>query len=347
MLRRVKLEKNTLLLWGRRYGLYAAAALALLLIAAIFLLRTGLTVQVEPVVRGPAVEAVYATGTVEPVRWAKVGPKATGRIHAILAKEGDKVARGAVLARLDDREARANGLSLAAREEFLRAEESRMQELFAKQLISRQVYEKAVSDHEQALESLNAARQVLNDLALTAPLAGTVIRQDGQVGEIVSSQSVLFWVGDAGQLWVVADVDEEDIPRIRKDQRVLIKADAFLGQALEGVVAEITPKGDPVNKTYRVRIALPATTPLKVGMTTEVNIVVREQADALLVPATALVDGQVWLVREGQARRVPVKLGVVGTQKVQVLAGVAEGEFAIAYPPATLKDGMRVRALSP
>jgi RND family efflux transporter MFP subunit len=331
----------------RKYGIYAAIVLAVLAFIVTLTLRARPMFQTARIVRGPAVEAVYATGTVEPVRWAKVGPQGTGRIAEILAKEGDPVNRGTLLARLEDREARANVKQLAAREEYLRDEEARHRELFAKQLISRQVYEKAASDHEQALEAFNAARQALADLALVAPLAGKVLRQDGQVGEVVTSASVLFWVGQSDRLWVVADVDEEDIPRIQPRQHVLIKADAFANQVLEGAVAEITPKGDPINKTYRVRVELPAKTPLTIGMTTEVNIVVREERNALLVPASAVVNNQLWTVRSGRAYRQPVKTGVIGDQMVQLLSGAAEGDTVILYPPATLKDGQRVRASGP
>ena len=327
----------------KKFGLYVIAILIIVAVIVVFTLRSLTPVQTSPIVRGPAVEAVYATGIVEPVLWAKVGPKSTGRIAEIMSHEGDTVKRGTVLARLDDREARANTKQLAAREEFLRDEEKRYQELFAKQLISRQVYEKAVSDHEQALESLNAARQALSDLTLVSPLAGKVLRQDGQAGEVVTNTSVLFWVGESDRLWVVADVDEEDIPRIRLKQRVLIKADAFAGRTLEGTVVEITPKGDPVNKTYRVRIGLTAGTPLKIGMTTEVNIIVSEAQDTLLAPASAVVDGHVWRVQNGRAIRRDIKTGILGDQKIQILSGVEAGDKVILYPPATLKDGQRVR----
>ena len=125
----------------KKYGFYVAIGVVVLGVIVALLLRARPAVQTARIVRGPAVEAVYATGTVEPVRWAKIGPKLTGRITEILAKEGDKVVRGAILARLDDREVRANVKQLAAREEFLRDEEARRKKLFDKQLISRQDYE--------------------------------------------------------------------------------------------------------------------------------------------------------------------------------------------------------------
>ena len=80
---------------------------------------------------------------------------------------------------------------------------------------------------------------------------------------------------------VTAEVDEEDIARCRPGQQAVIKADAFPGRVLKGQVNEITPLGDPLNKSYRVRVALPDDTPLHLGMTTELNIIVSEQPNAL------------------------------------------------------------------
>jgi hypothetical protein len=64
------------------------------------------------------------------------------------------------------------------------------------------------------------------------------------------------------------------MPRVEAGQRALLRPDAYPERSLEAVVDSITPKGDPVTKTYRVRLALPETTPLLIGMTVEVVIVV-------------------------------------------------------------------------
>ena len=62
----------------------------------------------------------------------------------------------------------------------------------------------------------------------------------------------------------------------------------------EGRVAEITPRGDPVARAYRVRIALVDDPPLQIGMSAETNIVIEQREDALLVPAGAVVGDAVW-----------------------------------------------------
>ena len=126
--------------------------------------------------------------------------------------------------------------------------------------------------------------------------------------------------------------------------RALLRADAFPGQALEGEVRQITPKGDPVNKTYRAYIGLPPDTPLMIGMTVEINVVVRTVEDAVLAPTRALSGDTIYVLRDGKAEARAVQTGVAGPERTQVLSGVEAGERAILDPSASLRDGARVRA---
>lgn len=308
-----------------------------------YYLTLPVTVSVTSPVRGPAVEAVYATGNVEPLRWAKVGPKGTARIVEILAREGERVRRNQLLARLNDDEARARADQLAAQERLLQSEVKRLTPLFNKGYVGKQAYDRAVSERRQAQANLAAAQQVVNDLSLRAPMDGTVLRQDGEPGETVTGTQVLFWVGETSPLRITAEVDEEDIPRVKIGQRVVIKADAFPGATPEGTVGDITPMGDPINKSYRVRISLPADTRLKIGMTTEINIITRATPDALLVPLSSVANGALWVVRDGKAERRGVKTGAVDDKQIEITDGLTGAESVIVTPPADLKEGQPVR----
>lgn len=300
-------------------------------------------VTVADVTRGPAVEVVYATGIVEPVLWAKVSPVVTGRIAEILAREGERVQPGQVIARLDDREARARLLELEARERYWREAMNRQRDLSERGIASREVLDKTQSEYLSAQALTSAARQKVQDLTIVAPMTGVVLRQDGEIGEVVEVKNVLYWIGQPKPLRITADVDEEDIARIRAGQTVLIKADAFPGQVLEGKVAEITPKGDPVNKSFRVRVRLPDDSPVMVGMTTEINIVTHEVPDALLLPVAALRDGKVFVAEGDVARLRAVSTGIRGRDSVQITGGLTGGEQVVLDPPAKLADGGRIR----
>ena len=308
-----------------------------------YLFGRGFAVAVAPPGRGLAVDSVYATGIVEPVTWAQVSSLVPGRIADVRVHDGDAVKEGDLLAKLDDREAQANLRQLEVREQYWQEELARQRALEARGVASRATFERVQSDFLQAKAATAAARQRLEDLVLRAPIAGTVLRQDGEVGEVVDKQKILFSIGQPKPLRVTADVDEEDIVRLASGQKVLVKADAFPDRTLPGTVATITPKGDPINKSFRVRVALPENTPLLVGMTVEINVIARETPDALLVPAGAVRDGHVFVVEADRAKRIRVKTGARGTTRTEIVDGLAADARIILDPPATLTDGARIR----
>lgn len=294
--------------------------------------------------RGPAVEAIYATGTVEAEKWARIAPVAPGRIAEILAFEGDTVKEGQPLARLDDREARARVAELEAKAAYWREEMNRSSALTERGYRSAEATQKARSEYNQVTAAINAARQKRTDLVVTSPMDGVVLKRDGEIGELAEIKDALFWVGAPRPLRITAEVDEEDISRVRVGQKVLIKADAFAERVLEARVDRITPKGDPINKTFRVRVALPDDTPLLVGMTTEINIITAEHANALLVPVTALgADNTVLTVDDGRVAALAVQTGIRGRTMVEITGGLDEGRRVVVSPPSGLKPGARAR----
>lgn len=292
--------------------------------------------------RGDAAEIVYATGIVEPRTWAKVTPLLRERIVELCNCEGEAVERGAVLARLDSRQPEATLAELKARQKLIRADYDRIAALVERRVASDQALDRARSELGQ-VEALIAGQETrLESHVLRAPMSGVVLRQDGEVGEVAEPGTVLFWVGEPKPLLVEADVNEEDIPRVVVGQRAVLKADAFPDRILEAHVDSITPKGDPVAKTYRVRLALPQDTPLLIGMTVEVNVIVKVASGALLVPTNALRGSSLFVAEGDVARKKEVKVGIRGTGNTQVQTGLAETDRVIAPFPDELKDGAKV-----
>ncbi len=323
----------------------AIAALALLLaaFAAWILLASPREVDVALVQRGDAAEVVYATGVVEPVTWAKVAPLVQARITELCGCEGGAVQADDVLARLDSRAPEAALAELLARQEYLTRERDRLRDLADRNIGSRAELERAESEEAQVEAAIAGQRSRLENYVLRAPTDGVVLRQEGEVGEIADPGEVLYWVGRRSPLQVVADVNEEDIPRIEPGQRTLLSADAFPERKLEAEVASVTPMGDPVSKSYRVRFSLPEDTPIMIGMTVEVNVIVREKPAVLLVPASAVdPSGVAWIVEDGVAAPRPVALGIRGATEVEVIEGLEEGAAVIVPAPSDLKEGARV-----
>lgn len=327
----------------RRVLIGLGVVLLLVVVAGWWRFGRGPQVASVAAARGTAVEIVYATGGVEPVRWAKVASLIRDRIVDLCDCEGKTVAKGDVLARLDDREVTAQLQDLKAREEFLKREMSRVSELITRGSATTQAFERASMDLNQVRAQISVQVEKIADYNIVAPMDGVVLRRDGEIGEIAEVGQILFRVGVPKPLQVVAEVNEEDIPRVAFGQVVLFRTDAFPGQRLEGKVREITPMGDVAAKTYRIKVALPDDTPLKPGMSVEANIVTREKPNALLIPADALQGNAVFVLDGSTARKREITVGIRGTRSVEVLSGLADGD-RVASPAATdLTDGARVR----
>lgn len=322
-------------------------AVAILIVAALaagwWFYGRGTPVATAPVTRGSAAEIVYATGAVEPERWARVATLITGRIIERCRCEGQPVNTGDLLARLDDSEARAALNELVAREEFARKELDRQMRLMERGATSAQAHERTATELRQIEGMIAVQRERISHYRLVAPMDGIVLREDGEVGEIVTSNTILYRIGLPTPLLLVAEVNEEDIPRVEVGQTVLLRSDAFPGRRLTGTVREVTPAGDPVARTYRIRVALPDDTPLRVGMSVEANIVAREVDNALLVPAAAVSQNAVYAVEQSRAVRRPVEVGIRGTQMVEIRSGVREGERVVSPVPSDLTDRARIR----
>ena len=322
------------------------AAAIILLAGVIYLLfLQPPTVLVATPTRGPAVEAVYATGTVEPIRYARVGTKVSGRLTEVVAREGAPVEAGQVLAVIDAREEISRVQELSARLQLAASELERTRTLRRAGHVSAAVLDQMETAHAAALAALKGAQARLDEHFITAPVAGTILRSENQlkIGDMAQPGQVLFMVGDATALQIDAEVDEEDILKVADGQEALIRADAFDRQVLRGTVSGITPHGDPIARTYRVYIALPDDTPLVSGMTTEINIVVRREENALLVPLSAITGGAVWVVEDGRTQLRPVTLGTVGNMEAEILTGLSEDDIIVVNSAAGIAEGRRVR----
>ena len=291
----------------------------------------------------PVSEAVYGTGTVEPERWAKVVPLQRRRLVELCKCEGQVVKSGQILGRQDDAEERSALEQMEINRGQLERDLSRAEKERDKSDAARTEYEQRWTKLEEAKSRIAAQKVRLDSLLLRAPLDGMVLRRDGEVGEIAGPTDVLFWVGPPAPMQVVAEINEEEINRIAAGQKALLRSEAFPGRALRATVSQITPKGDPTRKTFRVYLRLPQDTPLRIGMSVEANIIFREKQAAVVVPAQAVTGDSVQIIEDGRISRVPVTVGIRGSRNVEIVGDVVKGMAVLSPWRADLADGTRIR----
>ena len=291
----------------------------------------------------PVSEAVYGTGTVEPERWAKVVPLQRRRLVELCRCEGQVVKSGQILGRQDDAEERSALEQMEINRGQLERDLARAEKDRDKNDATRTEYEQRWTKLEEAKSRIAAQKVRLDLLLLRAPLDGMVLRRDSEVGEIAGPTDVLFWVGPPAPMQVVAEINEEEINRIASGQKAFLRSEAFPGRALRATVSQITPKGDPTRKTFRVYLRLPQDTPLRIGMSVETNIIFREKPAAIVVPAEAVAGDAIQIVDDGRIKRVPVTVGIRGSRNTEIIGDVSKGTTILSPARRDLADGARIR----
>jgi multidrug efflux system membrane fusion protein len=320
--------------------LITVAAAAVL---AVFVGRSGPNgIEAVHPARGPAVQAVYATGTVEPSIMIPVAPRISARLMELYADEGEHVSKDQILAQLEDEDLRQEYAQAQANLELAQKEYDRKMSLVKSGAASKRSVDEAKADLDTAQARLAQISANVGYAKLRSPENGLVIRRDGEVGELIPANQPVFWLSCCAGLRVSAEVDEEDIALVEPGQNVVIRADAYPGEIFDAKVTSITPKGDPIARSYRVRMELAQDTKLLIGMTAETNIVIRETRDALLVPASAVSNGAVWVVRDGKAVKQPVEIGAQNPQAVEIRDGIMEEDVVILDVAQPLEEGQDI-----
>jgi HlyD family secretion protein len=217
-----------------------------------------------------------------------------------------------------------------------------------------------------AREAHAATRASLDNTVIRAPFAGTILRKDAEVGEVVApavaggglTRGAVVTMADLTTLEVEVDVNEAYISGIRRDQTAEIVLDAYPTETFPGHVRQLVPTADRQKATVLVRVAIDSKDPRimpEMGARVVFSAAQAASGSAPVQPARVYVPGGavrseggkdvVWVVADGKAQRRPIEAGPVMGEERQVRSGLSGGEVLIVDPPATLKDGAPVKVL--
>ena len=265
-----------------------------------------------PVEHRDIVVAASAAGAIQPVLTVDVKSQASGAITEMRHQTGDDVRPGQLLALIDPRLPR-NALDQAdasleqarAQYENAAAQLAREDTLYKAQAITQTEYENAKVAYATAKAGLvNAtsnkqdAQVAYEQTRVTAPLAGTVIQKNVELGTVISSPlhdvgggTVLFKMANLDTVQVQAMVDETDIGKVQPGLPVTITVDAYPRRPFEGSVLKIEPQAQVTQNVTMFPVLVNIANPghlLKPGMNTEVEIHVGQRQNVLAIPNAAL-----------------------------------------------------------
>jgi HlyD family secretion protein len=204
---------------------------------------------------------------------------------------------------------------------------------------------------DQARANLRAAQAKLEQTVIHAPVDGVLIARSVEAGNVVQAGKELMLLAPAGESQVVVEIDERNLAQLALGQKALGSADAFPGQRFAAELVYINPGIDALRGSVEVKLKV-ANPPafLRQDMTASVDIEVAHRADTVIVPTETVRDAtgpQPWVlaIRGWRALRQPVKLGLRGDSRIEVLEGVEPGDELISATNGVVKAGQRVRGV--
>ncbi len=301
-----------------------------------------------------------ATGTVEP--WARVSPgtKILGRVEQVTVREGDRVTRGQLLARLERRDLEASAAQARAAVAIAEAgldnadaQHRRMGDLHARGSVTdknledaRTAFRVAEAGLARAQADLEAARVALEYAEIRAPITGWVAARLVEAGDMVHPGDPLFRLDDLARVKISVALPESGLAGLAPGDPAEVRVDAAQ-TSVPATLDRILPAGDPQSRTFEVQFVLPnAEGTLKSGMFARVAFA-RGSRQALLVPSAALVRrgqllGLFVVDGDGRARLRWIRAGQEAGERTEILSGLDAGQRYLVSPPPGLADGTPV-----
>jgi len=287
-------------------------------------------------------------GTVRSRTVANIAPRMTARILEIKVNAGDKVKKGDVIARLDEREIRAQeNAALAAlaganaQANRAKADEQRTRSLYSKEAATREKFDAVVAQAKEVQAGVNQAtstvseiRSHLADTLLLAPFDGVVIKRLQQPGDMGLPGVPVVTLQTPKGLRLEADVPSTCAGRYSTDMDVSVRIDT-LNLTTSAQIDEISPEVDPQTRTQLIKIALPAIEGLQPGHFGWLEQAC-DQHEALLIPASAVEHiGQLEVVKvlsEGRQLMRHIRTAKNFGDQIEVISGLHAGETVITNP---------------
>ena len=353
---------------------WIAMILVVVIAVAVWLLSGGkkeeqINFKQEKVATHTLQNSITATGTIEAVTSVTVGTQVSGIVNKLYVDYNSVVKKGQVIAELDKTNliselntAKANLASTESNLSYQSANMKRYLTLYKKGLVSADEYENALLAYRQAKEQVASSRENvqkaqtnLGYATITSPIDGTVISKSVEEGQTVAASfntPELFTIAkDLKNMQVIANVDEADIGGVAVGNRVCFTVDAYPDDTFEGVVKQVRLEATTTNNvvTYEVVISAPnADLKLKPGLTANVTIFTKEQANILSVANKALrftptketvgkdmkiVDckgkNKVWTLIGNTLTAHSVNIGQSDAMHTQIISGIKAGQSVV------------------
>src|SRR6266481_6670793 len=291
-------------------------------------------VEVAAAIRDTVVDAIAATGQIEAIQSIELRPEVQGRITDILVREGEEVAAGTALFKVDDAELKAQVAQAEAERQMARQALGRTKQLIAQNASSTSDLEQAEAKSRGADANYDLLKTRLDRTVVRAPFGGVVGRRLVSIGTYVSSQTPLITLQSVNPQFASFDVPERYADRLRRGQLVSFQVAALPGKNFSGEVVFVDPVVALPGRTILIKARVPNSEhQLQAGMFIEARLATNIRPNAIVVPEDALVPKQgatfVWVVKDAKATQLHLSVGARTAGWAEIQSGVEAGDSVV------------------
>ncbi|MDE3000427.1 MAG: efflux RND transporter periplasmic adaptor subunit [Gemmatimonadota bacterium] len=310
----------------------------------------GVPVKVHRVQQGSISSYMLYNAKVEAEETVDVYAHGSGLVKRVLAEEGDRVRAGEVVVHLVDHQLKLAEAEAQVAYRKLESNFKRRKEIYARNLLSKEEYERDEFDLEQARIRWQRAQLDLDHASVRSPISGIVAERMVKLGDRIGPTTRLYVLVNLKSLISRAHIPGSELPNIAVGQPARITTDLMPDVDFPGRIIRISPVVDPNSGTFRVTLAIDDEQgKLRPGLFVTTKIVTATHDRALLVPKRAIVydDGfpHVFVVQDSTARKIQLDVGFEDTRNLEVLSGVSPGDSIVVVGQNGLKDQARVRVI--
>ena len=292
-------------------------------------------------------QGLTAVGSLRSDESVTIRPEVSGRISEIGFREGQRVAKGAVLIRFDTSVQRAELEQAEANLGLSKSRIERSRDLFTKGFISAQARDEAESSFKLAQATFDLSQARLTKLEIKAPFSGIVGLRMVSIGDYVKDGQDIVNLEEIDPLKVDFRIPEIYLKQAAVGQSLQIVLDAFPNQTFQGKVFAINPLVDTNGRSIVIRAMVKNTeSRLRPGMFARVRLLFSDDRDSLAVAEQSLIpvgdDQYLFKVVDGRAQRQKVEIGQRREGQVEVLQGLVAGDVVITAGQLKVRDGSQV-----
>ena len=293
-------------------------------------------------------QTITAVGSLRSDESVTLRPEVAGRISAIQFQEGQRVAKGAMLIRLDPAINDAEVLQARANITLAKSKFDRAVDLAKSNFISGQAKDEAENNLKVAEAALALAEARQAKMDIRAPFAGIIGLRSVSIGDYVKEGADMVNLEAIDPLKVDFRVPEMYMQQVQVGQPLSIALDALPGKTFDGRVTAVNPLLDAAGRSVVIRAQVRnADTSLRPGMFARVRLVTKLPQESLVVPEQALVpqgtDQYVFKVIDGKAVRGKVEIGQRRDGKAEIVSGIGADDVIVTAGQLKLRDGMSVQ----